>query len=219
MVALATAVNLLHGVSHVGQEVLSLQAWQWAYVTCVIFLTPVVAAVLLWSPYRLAGAWLLFGSMAGSLVFDLAYHFLIEGPTSSSPWSRARGLCRSRSRPCCWSPRADSECWSVDGRCSGSRACGYHQKTPCSQRRDTDGRDDEPVRLAPASRGHEARGGAKPPGQSPAGGSQEAHVLAGVGTGKDGRSPAEVLPEAGFEKRDTSVTRLLLAGLQCGYPG
>ena len=80
MVALATAVNLLHGVSHVGQEVLSLQAWQWAYVTCVIFLTPVVAAVLLWSPYRLAGAWLLFGSMAGSLVFDLAYHFLIEGP-------------------------------------------------------------------------------------------------------------------------------------------
>jgi hypothetical protein len=80
MVALATAVNLLHGVSHVGQEALSLQAWQWAYVTCVIFLAPVVAAVLLWSPYRLAGAWLLFGSMAGSFVFDLAYHFLIEGP-------------------------------------------------------------------------------------------------------------------------------------------
>lgn len=80
MVVLATAVNLLHGVSHVGQEVLSLQAWQWAYVTCVIFLAPVVAAVLLWSRFRLAGAWLLLGSMAGSLVFDLAYHFLIEGP-------------------------------------------------------------------------------------------------------------------------------------------
>src|SRR5215217_9725273 len=80
MVVLATAVNLLHGVSHVGQEVLSLQPWQWAYVTCVIFLAPVVAAVLLWSPYRMAGAWLLFGSMAGSFVFDLAYHFLIEGP-------------------------------------------------------------------------------------------------------------------------------------------
>ena len=80
MVVLATAVNLLHGVSHLGQEVLSLQPWQWAYVTCVIFLAPVVAAVLLWSPYRLAGAWLLLGSMAGSFVFDLAYHFLIEGP-------------------------------------------------------------------------------------------------------------------------------------------
>lgn len=80
MVVLATAVNLLHGVSHVGQEVLSLQVWQWAYVICVIFLAPVVAAVLLWSPYPLAGAWLLFGSMAGSFVFDLAYHFLIKGP-------------------------------------------------------------------------------------------------------------------------------------------
>jgi hypothetical protein len=80
MVVPATAVNLLHAVSHFGQEVLSLHAWQWAYVTCVIFLAPVVAAVLLWSPYRLAGAWLLFGSMAGSFAFDLAYHFLIEGP-------------------------------------------------------------------------------------------------------------------------------------------
>lgn len=80
MVVLATAVNLLHGVSHVGQEVMSLQAWQWAYVTCVIFLAPVIAAILLWSSYRLVGAWLLFGSMVGSLVFDLAYHFLIEGP-------------------------------------------------------------------------------------------------------------------------------------------
>ncbi len=77
---LATAVNLLHGISHVGQEVLSLQAWQWAYVICVIFLAPLVAALLLWSPFRLVGAWLLFGSMVGSLVFDLAYHFLIEGP-------------------------------------------------------------------------------------------------------------------------------------------
>lgn len=79
MVVLATVVNLLHGISHLGQEVLSLQAWQWTYVVCVIFSAPIVAAVLLWTPLRLAGAWLLLGSMAGSLVFDLAYHFLIEG--------------------------------------------------------------------------------------------------------------------------------------------
>ena len=83
-VVLATAGNLLHGVFHVGQEVWLLQAWQWAYVICVIFLFPIVAAVLLWSTYRLAGAWLLFGSMAGSLVFDLTYHFLLEGPDNVS---------------------------------------------------------------------------------------------------------------------------------------
>jgi hypothetical protein len=80
VVVLATAVNLLHGVSHVGQEVLSLEAWQWAYVIGVIFIAPVVAAVLLWTPFRLVGAWLLFVSMTGSFVFDLAYHFLIGGP-------------------------------------------------------------------------------------------------------------------------------------------
>jgi hypothetical protein len=81
-VVLSTVVNLAHGISHVGQEVMSLQYWQWAYVICVIFLAPVIAAVLLWTPNRLAGAWLLLGSMAGSFVFDYAYHFLIPGPDS-----------------------------------------------------------------------------------------------------------------------------------------
>jgi hypothetical protein len=59
---------------------MSLEAWQWAYVISVIFLSPVVAAALLWTLLRLAGAWLLLASMSGSFVFDLAYHFLIPGP-------------------------------------------------------------------------------------------------------------------------------------------
>ena len=80
MVVLATAANLMHAISHVGQEVLSLAAWQLAYVIAVIFLAPVIAAVLLWTPLRLVGAWLLFGAMSGSFVFALAYHFLIPGP-------------------------------------------------------------------------------------------------------------------------------------------
>jgi len=45
-----------------------------------MLLSPMVAAVLLWTPYRLAAAWPLFASMAGSFGFDLAYHFLIPGP-------------------------------------------------------------------------------------------------------------------------------------------
>jgi hypothetical protein len=80
MVLLATATNLVHAVSHVGQHVLTLEAWQWAYVICVIYLAPIVATVLLWTPYRLAGAWLLLASMAVSFLFDFAYHFLIPGP-------------------------------------------------------------------------------------------------------------------------------------------
>lgn len=84
VVVLSTVANLGHGVSHLGQEVMSLPAWQWAYVGGVIFLAPVISAVLLWTPLRLAGAWLLLGSMAGSFVFDLAYHFLIPCPDNVS---------------------------------------------------------------------------------------------------------------------------------------
>ena len=36
MVVLATVANLLYAVSHVGQEVMSLEVWQWAYVIGVI---------------------------------------------------------------------------------------------------------------------------------------------------------------------------------------
>jgi hypothetical protein len=79
MAVLAMVANLLHAVSHIGQHVLSLEAWQWVYVICVIFVAP-IAALLLWTRYRLAGAWLLLVSMAGSFVFDFAYHFLVPGP-------------------------------------------------------------------------------------------------------------------------------------------
>ncbi len=58
---------------------MSLPAWQLAYIVVVIYAAPVVAAVLLWTRYCLAGAWLLVASMAGSLVFGLLYHFLLPG--------------------------------------------------------------------------------------------------------------------------------------------
>jgi hypothetical protein len=50
VVALATMANLPHMISHVGQGVLSLETWQWVYVTGVIYLAPIVAALLLWIP-------------------------------------------------------------------------------------------------------------------------------------------------------------------------
>ena len=78
VVVMVTAANLLHATSHVGQEVLSLATWQWAHVFGIVYLAPMVAAVLLWTSYRQAGAWLLLVSMAGSFAFD--YHFLIPGP-------------------------------------------------------------------------------------------------------------------------------------------
>ena len=76
--ALATVAHLLHGLSHAQHEV-PLSVWQWAYVISVIFVAPVVAAVLLWTRYRLAGAWLLLASLGGALLFGLVFHYLIPG--------------------------------------------------------------------------------------------------------------------------------------------
>ena len=80
IVVLSVAVNLIHTASHFGQQVVSLPVWQLAYIAVVIYGAPVVAAILLWTRRRLAGAWLLAASMAGSFVFGLVYHFLVPGP-------------------------------------------------------------------------------------------------------------------------------------------
>lgn len=61
---LATLVHVLHGISHDEHRV-PLEAWQWAYVIFVVFLVPVVAAMLLWTRLWRVGAWLLLASMAG----------------------------------------------------------------------------------------------------------------------------------------------------------
>ena len=76
---LGTLAHVLHGISHVEHRG-PLDPWQWAYVVFVVFLAPVVAVVLLWTWLRRVGAWLILASMAGALVFGLAFHFLISGP-------------------------------------------------------------------------------------------------------------------------------------------
>ena len=53
---LATLAHVRHGISHVEHQV-PLDAWQWAYVTFIIFLTPVVAAMLIWTRLRRLGTW------------------------------------------------------------------------------------------------------------------------------------------------------------------
>jgi hypothetical protein len=67
-VGVSAAVNVAHTASHAGQHILALPAWQLAYIAIVIYAAPVVAAVLLWTRFRLLGAWLLAAAMAGSLV-------------------------------------------------------------------------------------------------------------------------------------------------------
>jgi hypothetical protein len=94
VVILNLMANLPHTASHLGQHVVSLPTWQLAYVTLVIFIAPVAAAVLLWTRYREVRGWLLLASMVGSFVIGLAYHFLIPGPDNAftlepGAWQRA----------------------------------------------------------------------------------------------------------------------------------
>jgi hypothetical protein len=80
VVVVSAVVNVAHTASHAGQHLMSLPGWQLAYIAIVIYAAPVVAASLLWTRYRFAGAWLLAAWMAGSFAFGLLYHFVIPGP-------------------------------------------------------------------------------------------------------------------------------------------
>ena len=74
VVVLARLAHVRHGITPIEHQV-PLGAWQWAYVIFMIFLAPVVAAMLLWTRLRRLGTWLHLASMAGALIFGLAFHF------------------------------------------------------------------------------------------------------------------------------------------------
>jgi hypothetical protein len=82
LAALTIAANTLHGVTHVGQDV-ALADWQSTFVATVVFLAPALAAVLLWTPLRSAGLWLLLASRVGAAVFGVVFHFLVAGPDNA----------------------------------------------------------------------------------------------------------------------------------------
>ena len=84
MVVLATVFNLLHTTFHGGHYVVwSLPAWQLVYVAVVFYVAPMATTLMLWTRFYEVGAWLLVASMVGSLVFGLAFHFLISGPDNA----------------------------------------------------------------------------------------------------------------------------------------
>jgi hypothetical protein len=98
----AAVVNFAHTASHAGQHLMSLPGWQLVYITIVTYAAPVVAASLLWTRYRFAGAWLLAASMAGVFAFGLLYHFVIPGPDNvftqpPGTWRTAFGVSATES--------------------------------------------------------------------------------------------------------------------------
>lgn len=80
LVAVRAVPLVLHSAAHIHLGIILPSLLTNAYITLVLFLAPVVAAGLLWTRAARAGAWLLFWSMLGSLVFELYNHYLVMSP-------------------------------------------------------------------------------------------------------------------------------------------
>jgi hypothetical protein len=68
---------VLHGIAHSQFGIYLPSVMANLYIVLVLYAAPVVAACLLWANRTRFGAWLLLGSMAGSLAFELYHHFLV----------------------------------------------------------------------------------------------------------------------------------------------
>lgn len=79
VVVMHAIANGLHGLAHIEIPV-PLSLLQSLFVGIAIFLTPIVAAALLWTQFYRIGSWLLLGSIAGSLLFGLYNHFIVISP-------------------------------------------------------------------------------------------------------------------------------------------
>lgn len=89
-------VSMVHGRAHESLAV-GLSRWQNIYVFTVILIAPLVAMVLIWTRLARFGLLLLVISMAGSLIFGIAYHYVVISPdhVSHLPPGDAQGLFRT----------------------------------------------------------------------------------------------------------------------------
>jgi hypothetical protein len=78
IVILHLLVVVIHGNAH-QQLHIGTSVWQRVFIVTVILIGPVLAMALLWTRFKRVGYVVLLVTMAGSLVFGLAYHFLVHG--------------------------------------------------------------------------------------------------------------------------------------------
>ena len=88
-------VSIVHGRAH-ERLVVGLSNWQNIYVMTVIVVAPLIAMALIWTRYAHSGLVLLVISMAGSLIFGVACHYVVISPdhVSHIPPGDAQGLFR-----------------------------------------------------------------------------------------------------------------------------
>src|SRR5215217_7975864 len=94
VVVVSAVVNVAHTASHAGQHLMSLPGWQLAYIAIVIYAAPVVAASLLWTRYRFAGAYLEVTRMRKKFL-----EFPLPGKTARAMRGGALDVPREQVRP------------------------------------------------------------------------------------------------------------------------
>jgi hypothetical protein len=78
-VAAHTAVLAFHSTSHARLQI-GAPGWQGPFILVVIVIAPIVAAVLLIRRRLRIGFAVLAAAMIGSLLFGVAFHYLLPGP-------------------------------------------------------------------------------------------------------------------------------------------
>ena len=79
IVAAHSIVAMLHNQAHQQIDV-AISSAQNAFALSVIFVAPIVAAVLLWRGRERIGAALLTASLLGSFIFGVVNHFMLDSP-------------------------------------------------------------------------------------------------------------------------------------------
>ncbi len=90
IVAAHSIVAMVHSQAHQQIDV-ALSTAQNAFAMSVIFIAPIVAAVILWRGKERIGAMLLTSALIGSFIFGVVNHFMIDSPDQlahieSSSW-------------------------------------------------------------------------------------------------------------------------------------
>jgi hypothetical protein len=79
LVAVHFAVIVWHGNAHQRLGI-TLPPEKNVFVYVVIVVAPIIATLLAWTRYRAAGAWVLFLSMLGALLFGAYHHYVLVSP-------------------------------------------------------------------------------------------------------------------------------------------
>lgn len=75
IVVIHAIVVALHGLAH--QKIpVPISLIQSLFVDAVLVLAPIIAAILLWTPFYRIGRWLFFTAMVGTLLFGICNHFI-----------------------------------------------------------------------------------------------------------------------------------------------